>query len=114
MRIPMYRFGILIFCLLILFTPSQSYSQNTATTDLQQIEEIINSETIALKSLIKKVYPDYAESLGSTKITKLIIISNQCRVRETIDRTSQVIYSPTIYTTCQEAPASLVSFRLQE
>lgn len=92
----MNSFGILIFCLLILFTPTQSYSQNTVAPDLQQIEEKINSETIALKSLIKKIYPNYAESLGSTKITKLKIISNQCRVRETIDRTSQVIYSPTI------------------
>jgi len=68
----------------------------SASEELSNLEKKVRSESIALNSLIKKVHPDYSEKLESINITKLKIVSNQCRVRETIQRSSQGLYSPTI------------------
>ncbi|MFC1565696.1 hypothetical protein ACFL4B_01975 [Candidatus Neomarinimicrobiota bacterium] len=68
----------------------------SASEELINLEKKVRSESIALNSLIKNVYPNYTENLESVRISKLKIVSNQCRVRETIERSSQSLYSPTI------------------
>jgi hypothetical protein len=82
--------------ILLCFLPFPLLADISASEELINLEKKVRSESIALNSLIKKVHSDYSEKLGSIKITKLKIVSNQCRVRETIQRSSQSLYSPTI------------------
>ena len=82
--------------ILLWFLPFPLLADISASEELVNLEKKVRSESIALNSLIKKVHPDYSEILGSVKITKLKIVSNQCRVRETIQKSSQSLYSPTI------------------
>ena len=78
------------------FIPFPLLADISASEELSNLEKKVRAESIALNSLIKKVHPDYSEKLESVKITKLKIVSNQCRVHETIQRSSQRLYSPTI------------------
>ncbi|MFC1527996.1 hypothetical protein ACFL5D_04580, partial [Candidatus Neomarinimicrobiota bacterium] len=82
--------------ILLCFPPFPLLADISASEELINLEKKVRSESIALNSLIKKVHPDYSEKLGSGKIAKLKIISNQCLVRETIQRSSPKLYSPTI------------------
>lgn len=95
MSFPIRIIGLFSVCLLLMF-PHQLLAQESSLQDLQDIEKKTKAESIALGEIIKKVYPEYSQGLESYSVNMLKIISNQCRVRETIDRSSQVIYSPTI------------------
>ncbi len=90
------KIGLVFLFSLLCFIPFPLLADITPFEELINIEKKVRSESIALNSLIQKVYPDYTENLESVKITKLKIISSQCRVRETIERSSQSLYSPTI------------------
>lgn len=96
MRFPKNIFVFVFVYSFLCFVPFPLLADISAAEELKNLEKKVRSESIALNSLIKKVHPDYSEQLESVKITKLKIISNQCRVRETIQRSSQSLYSPTI------------------
>ena len=96
MRFPKNVFGIIFVYSLFYFIPFPILAEISVSEELINLEKKVQIESIALNSLIKNLYPDYSEKLESVKITKLKIVSNQCRVRETIQRSSQALYSPTI------------------
>ena len=96
MRLPRNIFGFVFVYSFLCFVPFPLLGDISPSEELKNLEKKVRSESIALNSLIKKVHPDYSEQLESVKITKLKIVSNQCRVRETIQRSSQSLYSPTI------------------
>ena len=96
MLFPKKICGVVFIYSLMCFIPFPLLADISASEELSNLEKKVRAESIALNSLIKKVHPDYSEKLGSVKITKLKIISNQCRVRETIERSSQSLYSPRI------------------
>ncbi len=88
--------GLVFIYFILCFVPFPILADTSASEELSNLAKKVRSESIALNSLIKKVHPDYSEKLESVKITNLKIVSNQCRVRETIQRSSQSLYSPTI------------------
>ena len=96
MRFPRSKFGLAFIYTILCFIPFSLSANISASEELINLEKKVRTESIALNSLIKKVHPDYSEKLEPVKITKLKIVSNQCRVRETIQRSSQTLYSPTI------------------
>lgn len=96
MWFPIKIFGLVFIYVFLCFIPFPLLAANSPYEELINLEKKVRTESIALNSLIKKVNPDYTEALESVKITKLKIVSNQCRVRETIQRSSQALYSPTI------------------
>ena len=96
MWFPRNLFEFVFVCSFLWSVPFPLSADTSASEELQNLEKKVQSESIALNSLIKKVHPDYSEQLESVEITKLKIISNQCRVRETIHISSQGLYSPTI------------------
>ena len=96
MRFSKNILGFVSIYAILSIIPFPLLADISASEELSNLEKKIRSESIALNSLIKKVHPDYSEQLESVKISKLKIISNQCRVRETIQRSSQGLYSPTI------------------
>lgn len=96
MRFPKSIFGLVFIYTILCFIPFPLSAAISASEELINLEKKVRAESIALNSLIKKVHPDYTEALESVNITKLKIVSNQCRVRETIQRSSQSLYSPTI------------------
>lgn len=96
MRFSKKILGLVFVYVVLYFIPFPLLAVISPSEELNNLEKKVRAESIALNSLIKRVYPDYTETLESVKITKLKIVSNQCRVRETIQRSSQALYSPTI------------------
>lgn len=96
MRFSKKILGLVFVYVVLYFIPFPLLAVISPSEELNNLEKKVRAESIALNSLIKRVYPDYTETLESVKITKLKIVSNQCRVRETIQRSSQSLYTPTI------------------
>lgn len=96
MKYYMKIVGIITIYSFLFFVPISLLAQDNHFEELIIIEKTIRKESIALKALIKKVHPDYSNALKSKTISILKISSGQCQVRETRERSSQIIYSPAV------------------
>lgn len=71
MRFSKKILGLVFVYVVLYFIPFPLLAVISPSEELNNLEKKVRAESIALNSLIKRVYPDYTETLESVKITKL-------------------------------------------